>query len=248
MDSYTAIAPFYDGLTADVDYTAFYAYYRRILKRYRQQPEIVLDACCGTGSLTALFAQDGFETIGVDASFDMLGVAREKVGRLQNPPLFLHQPLHRLDLYGTVSLAVSSLDSINYILDERKLQKSFERVALFLEPDCLFIFDISSEHKLRGLHGQVIVKESADCLCLWQSRYSARHRLATHLLDLFVQTDETGERYLRYQEEQRQRVYDPQKLKDMLRAAGFRRVDMYGAFCFSAPKPDEQRIFLVAQK
>ena len=248
MDSYTAIAPLYDSLTADVDYSAFYAYLRRILKRYRQTPRIVLDACCGTGSLTCLFAQDGYETIGVDASFDMLSVARGKADGLQNPPLFLHQPLHKLDLYGTVGFVFSSLDSINYIVDEKKLQKSFEKSSLFLEPGCLFVFDISSEHKLRSLNGQTIVKESEHCLCLWQSSYSERYRLATHLLDLFVPTDQLGECYERYQETQRQRAYDVYKLTEMLKKAGFCSVDVYGAFCFSAPKAEEQRIFLVAKK
>jgi SAM-dependent methyltransferase len=43
-------------------------------------PADVLDVACGTGSLAVLLAEDGYCVTGIDASSDMLAVARRKAG------------------------------------------------------------------------------------------------------------------------------------------------------------------------
>jgi SAM-dependent methyltransferase len=45
-----------------------------------EPPALVLDVGCGTGSLTTLLAADGHRTAGVDASPEMLRLARAKAG------------------------------------------------------------------------------------------------------------------------------------------------------------------------
>ena len=47
----------------------------------------------------------------------MLAAAREKNAPAEVPPLFLHQSMPRLDLYGTVDAAICCLDSLNYLTD-----------------------------------------------------------------------------------------------------------------------------------
>ena len=247
MNSYAALAALYDSLTTDVSYDKFFSYYQRILKRYKQSPAIVLDAGCGTGSMSFLFAEAGYEVIGVDASEDMLMAAQEKaVAFTENRPLFLQQALSRLDLYGTVQFAFSTLDCVNYITNPRELLRSFQRVSLFLEPGCLFVFDISSAYKLEGLDGQVIFKESDEGVCIWHNRYDRRHRLATFLLDIFVRED--GDCYIRQQEEQKQRAYSVLEITELLLQAGFSKVKTFAPFCFKAPEADCDRIFFVAVK
>ena len=66
MSSYNALAPFYDRLTEDVNYSAFAAFYRQIFTYYGVSPKLILDAACGTGTLTRLLAEKGYEMIGVD--------------------------------------------------------------------------------------------------------------------------------------------------------------------------------------
>ena len=246
MNSYEALAALYDSLTGDVSYDAFFSYYQRILKRYKQSPSIVLDAGCGTGSMSFRFAEAGYDVIGVDASEDMLMVAREKSDGGENQPLFLHQPLCKLDLYGTVQFAFSTLDCVNYITNPKELLRSFQRIALFLEPGCLFVFDISSVSKLEGLDGQVIVKESEAGLCIWHNTYNKRHRLATFLLDIFVL--EEDELYFRQQEEQKQRAYCVPELTELLLQAGFSKVSAFAPFSFKAPGDGADRIFFAAVK
>ena len=133
MSQYISLAGVYDGLTADVPYGAFASFYEKVFSLYGIKPQIVLDMACGTGTLTSIMADRGFEMIGVDASEEMLAVAYEKTEKCKIKPLLLCQRLEDLDLYGTVGAAVSSLDCLNYIHSE-KLAEVFRKLHLFIEP------------------------------------------------------------------------------------------------------------------
>jgi ubiquinone/menaquinone biosynthesis C-methylase UbiE len=62
-----------------------------IFAAYEKKPKILLDLACGTGSLTKIFADRGYDVIGADASAEMLSAAAEKVALCENRPLLLNQ-------------------------------------------------------------------------------------------------------------------------------------------------------------
>ena len=78
MSSYGPLAEFYDSLTDDVDYAAVLDFYEKVFHLYGQEPKLVMDLACGTGTLTWLMAEKGYEMIGVDASPEMLAEAQNK--------------------------------------------------------------------------------------------------------------------------------------------------------------------------
>ncbi len=170
MNGYTAFARFYDALTVNVDYRARAALYDALLRRHAVRPvKLLLDLCCGTGSLSRELSARGYQVIGVDASADMLAVAAAK--RYPGPhPLFLCQEAQRLDLYGTVDSCVSSLDSLNH-LSPAALERAVARVALFLAPGGVFAFDVNTRHKHEKLlAGTSYVYETDGVLCIWRNR------------------------------------------------------------------------------
>ena len=93
MTVYTALAQVYDALTDDVPYAQWAAFAQRAFEQYGRQPHLVLDLACGTGSLTKLLGQAGYEMIAADLSPEMLTVAREKCSGLPCPPVFLCQDM-----------------------------------------------------------------------------------------------------------------------------------------------------------
>lgn len=56
MSAYGELARYYDGLTRDVDYTQWVAWYQKWFQRSEVPVNIVLDLACGTGTLTCLLA------------------------------------------------------------------------------------------------------------------------------------------------------------------------------------------------
>ena len=145
MSSYSFLAEFYDELTRDVPYDRIADFYEKVWDSYGVKPATVLDLACGTGSITRILSQRGYELISTDASPEMLSVLMDKCAGLDGavPPLVLNQSMTELDLYDVVSAAVCTLDGINYV-PEDKLGKVFHRLRLFIEPGGVLIFDINS--------------------------------------------------------------------------------------------------------
>lgn len=240
MSCYGPLAAWYDQLTGDVDYGKFADFYEAEFDRDGGQFRLLLDLCCGTGTLTCLLSRRGYEMIGVDSSVDMLIQAREKAAELSLPPLFLCQDAAELDLYGTVDAAVCSLDGINYIPGE-ELWKVFKRLSLFVRPGGLLIFDIRPDEWLRALDGEIFVDENEDVLCMWRADFDEEARAIIYGMDLF---EREGRLWRRSSEEHVEYAHTEQELRKMLEEAGFVQV----CFRTDCPQGDAGRVFVTAKR
>lgn len=244
MSSYQALARSYDALTTDVGYRKRAAYLDRLFRGHPLPVHTVLDLACGTGTLTCLLAEMGYEMIGVDASEDMLAQAQQKAFDVKGEqPIFLHQSMPRLDLYGTVEAAVSCLDSINYLTELRDLKRTMDRLRLFIAPGGLLVFDVNSQAKMEALDGQVFLDETEDVYCVWRASYSRRSRIMTYGMDLFQRQ---GGLWKRSAEEHRERAWTVEELESVLTEAGFGSIRLYGDLKKSPPGPEEQRLIFTA--
>ena len=223
MSSYGALAWYYDELTRDVPYELFADYYERLFAEDGGEFKLLLDLCCGTGSLTCLMARRGYEMIGADASPEMLMEAMAKSAETdcRVRPLFINQAAEELDLYGTVDAAVSSLDSLNYV-PPRELGEAFRRLKLFIRPGGLLVFDIRTPDFLRSMDGSVSVDETEDVFCVWRGRYDERERALHYGMDIFSRE---GEGWARSLEEHVEYAHEPDELLAALAREGFEGVE-----------------------
>lgn len=246
MGIYSVMARFYDAFTSDVPYQAWAEYLVSLFGAFHARPKLILDLACGTGSLTKLLAEAGYEMIGVDGSDDMLAAAAQKNAALLPPPLFLRQRMESLDLYGTVDAVVCALDSVNYLATPAALKAAFARVGLFLNDDGLFIFDVNTDAKFRAIDAQAFVRETDGCFCVWQADYDAERRLIGYDLDFFVGGDNS--RYERFTERHVERAHTLPELQEALETAGMRLEAVYGELETRPPRPDDGRVFVVARR
>ena len=245
MSAYDALAASYDALTVDVQYEKRADFIEKLFRRSRIPVHTVLDLACGTGAMTWLLTARGYELIAVDGSEDMLSTAMSKSGTAPGvPPIFLHQSMPKLDLYGTVDAAICCLDSLNYLTRPADVQRTFQRLHLFVAPGGLLIFDINTVEKLSALDGQVFLDETEDTYCVWRTEY--RRGLCTYYVDLFrQQSDGAWERDF---EIHRQRAYTVDELTAWLQAAGFTDIHTYGDMVRRSPRAGEQRIYFTARR
>ena len=245
MSSYETLAGCYDELTEDVAYTKRADFIEKLMGRSRVPVRTVLDLACGTGTMTAIFTRRGYELIAVDGSEDMLAVAREKAAGLPGePPVFIHQDMPKLDLYGTVEAAICCLDSLNYLTSPKDVQRTFQRLHLFIAPGGLLVFDVSSAAKLRALDGQVFLDETEDVYCVWRAEFEKRSQTCGYWMDIFTRRPDGA--WDRDFEEHRQRAYEVEDLRGWLMEAGFTHVRTYGDCRMAAPRENEQRIYFTA--
>lgn len=242
---YEALAASYDRLTNDVPYEAVLAFYRQLLERYGCKPASAVDLACGTGSMAVLLAREGLSVLGVDQSEEMLTLAADKAAELDNPPYFIRQRMEKLRLPLPVDLVVCCLDGVNYVTKPDALRETFTRVFKALNPGGLFIFDINSEAKLRALDGQILLDEDDEVFCLWRAAFDEATRICCYGMDIF---QKDGKLWRRSREEHLEYAYRTEELNQWLREAGFVRVGLYADRKLEAPAPDEQRLFIAAQK
>lgn len=86
MSSYEGLAASYDALTTDVGYEKRADFLEKLFRRSRIPVHTVLDLACGTGTMTWLLTDRGYELIGVDGSEEMLAAAMEKSGQVEGIP------------------------------------------------------------------------------------------------------------------------------------------------------------------
>ena len=245
MGSYEFLAGSYDAFTADVNYPRWAEYVEWHFSRLKRPVQSVLDLACGTGSLTLELARRGYRMTGVDLSYDMLALAEEKCRELEPSPTFFCQSMDRFRLPGQVDACVCCLDSVNYVLQPKKLQAAFRRVYEVLEPGGLFLFDADTPEKLESMDGQVFLDETEEEYCVWRGEYSPKRRVCSFWMDIFRKE---GNLWRRGEELHQEYAYTMDELEEYLKEAGFVSVKRYGELTRRAPREGEQRIFFAAVK
>ena len=185
----------------------------------------------------------------MDGSNDMLLKAQEKARQAGADILYLAQDMRELDLYGTVSGAVCTLDGLNHLPDENSLALVMGRLKLFVEPGGLFLFDLNTAYKQEQVLGDncfVYEDEQEDILCVWRNQYDPDRMATDIMLDFFIPAGEGL--YERASEDLTERYYPPEVIRSLLEQSGFSLEAIYDDMTADAPRPDSQRVTYVAKR
>lgn len=226
--NYHTLARYYDSFTNNMDHEKRADLICTLLSSVPRKAT-VLDLACGTGIYGRALLDLGYDVVGVDASVEMLAVAREKCPGM----LLLCQRLESLDLYGTAQAAICLTDSINHITKPKLVQKFFQRLALFLEPGSPFVFDINTLYKHEHvLANNTFVYENDEAVCVWHNKWCSEKKITEITLDF-------GEEQERFCE----RVYELDELTKWLNDAGF-LVEQ----TLKAPGEEKERTYVLARR
>ena len=245
MDAYHALAASYDRLTNDVEYSKVVDFYFQILENEGLTPRTAADLACGTGSVALLLAQKGLQVTAVDMSEEMLCEAMQKAQTADVFPQFVCQRLEDLYLPRGVDLAVSALDSIDYITDPELCRRAMKRIYKVLNPGGCFIFDVNTPEKLRAMDGQVFLDEDDDVYCVWRGAFDEETNICSYGMDLFQRQ---GSVWHRSFEEHCEYAYSAKQLVGYLKEAGFTHIRVFGDRTMDKPVTGEQRIYIKARK
>ena len=241
--AYNEFAYFYDEFNGEADYEALYAQVKARLDAHGISSGILADLGCGTGELTLMLAQAGYDMIGIDQSEEMLCVVRDKAEQLglSGGLLLLQQDLCALDLYGTIRGAVSTFDTLNHIPD---LDKAIANAAFFMEKGGVFLFDMNTPYKHQAVLGEnVFTFEEEDARCVWRNHYDPAARRVTITVDIDYQ--ETGEHF---HEEFFEYTYTLEEITAALEKNGFTLESVCDGESFGPLTEESERYFFCAVK
>ena len=248
MEAYSSFAAVYDTFMDNIPYEEWAEYLISLLKEYEVKDGLVLDMGCGTGSMTELLAQAGYDMIGIDNAEEMLEIAMEKRAESGHDILYLLQDMREFELYGTVKAIVSICDSVNYITEEEDLEEVFRLVNNYLDPKGVFIFDFNTVYKYREILGnQTIAEDREDCSFIWDNYYYEDEQINEYELSLFIREGDS-DLYRKYQETHYQKAYDLKTIQRLIEKSGLEYITAYDAFTKNAPTEISERIYVIARE
>ena len=248
MSAYEKFAQVYDLFQDNIPYEEWADYLKSLLNEYGVKDGLVLDLGCGTGSITELLAKAGYDMIGMDNSEDMLEIAMDKRGRSGLDILYLLQDMREFELYGTVAAVVSICDCMNYILEPEDLTEVFRLVNNYLDPGGVFIFDLNTKYKYEQMGETTIAENREEASFIWDNYYDPEEEINEYELAIFIPEGEDSDLYRKFEEVHYQRAYDLATIRRLLEEAGMEFVTAYDAFTKDAPRPESERIYVVARE
>lgn len=267
MDAYRDFAYVYDELMDNTPYREWCQRIEALIQKYgisrpgreAEQPSetenaerlldsernLVVDLGCGTGTLTEMLYEKGYDCVGVDCSEEMLNVAMEKKEKSGNEILYLLQDMRELELYCTAGTMISVCDSLNYILEEDELLEVFRLVNNYLFPGGIFIFDFNTRYKYETVIGDTTIAENReDCSFIWENYYDPEEMLNEYDLTVFVQ--EQNGYFRRFSETHFQRGYTPEQMVRLVEMSGMKVLEMTDADTGMEVTEESERIYIVA--
>ena len=247
MEAYGEFARVYDIFMDNVDYDAWASYLTKSLKEYGVCDGLVLELGCGTGTMTELLAESGYDMIGVDNAEEMLAEAMEKREESGHDILYLLQDMEEFELYGTVRAVISVCDSLNYITEEEDLLHVFSLVNNYLDPKGTFIFDMNTVYKYREMLGNTTIAENREeGSFIWENEYDEETGMNIYGLTLFLPREDGL--YEKTEEVHYKKAYSEEKIKELLEKAGMEVVAVYDAYTKNPPSAESGRLTFVARE
>lgn len=241
--AYNEFAYFYDSFNEDADYDTLYQHIRAKLDAHGIQDGILADLGCGTGELTLMLAQDGYDMIAIDQSEEMLCVVRDKADQLEltGKLLLLQQDLCHLDLYGTIRGAVSTFDTFNHL---PALDAAIANAGFFMEKGGVLLFDMNTPYKHRNVLGNnTFTFEGEEAGCVWRNQIEDGGRRVRISLD--INDRENGETF---HEEFCEYTYELAEIRAALEKHGFTLESVCDGETFGPLTETSERYFFCAVK
>ena len=259
-EQYGDFADVYDELMDNVPYRQWAERLDVLIRRYGvSKPErdaddlldsernLVVDLGCGTGTLTELLYQKGYDMIGVDSSESMLNMAMNKRERCGAEILYLQQDMRELELYSTVGTVYSVCDSLNYILEEEELLEVFTLVNNYLFPGGIFLFDFNTDYKYREVIGDATIAENReDCSFIWENYYHPEEGINEYDLTVFVRQNDGV--FRRFTETHFQRGYTVEQMLALVSRAGMTVQEVRDADTGGEVTDRSERVYVVAKE
>ncbi|MBN2380867.1 class I SAM-dependent methyltransferase [candidate division WOR-3 bacterium] len=242
--AFDKISPYYDILMQGIAYREWINYTMELFDLLGHKPHRILDLACGTGSASIELARRGFEVTALDRSPQMLEILKGK--RRADKLKIIEGNMVSFRLDQPVDAVTCFFDSVNYLTEERDLEKCFHSVYDTLTQKGAFIFDMNTIYGLEKVWGtNTLIREYDDIYSVWKSVYDSTNHVSTLYLTLFIHN---GSAYNRIDEVHQERAYPMNQIRQLLEEAGFSNVKMFGHMTKSPFLDISSRVMIIAEK
>ena len=186
---------------------------------------LVIDVGCGTGKLTVLLSEKGYDMTGLDLSPEMLEVASELGYERNANVLWLCQDMREMDTFGSYAAMYCLEDGVNHMTGEFDLEIFLERARNFIDPDGLLIFDFLTDSYFSAAASKgVFFEDGSDGTCIWTADYDGG--IMTYDIVCYSRADDEEELYERTEDTVVERALEPEKVRKALEDKGYEVLEL----------------------
>jgi SAM-dependent methyltransferase len=235
---FSLLAQVYDAIMNDIDYEAWGEFILQMLSQRGWKEGPVLDIGCGTGNSTYPMIAKGLEVVGLDASEEMLEIARNKLPMLQ----FVQADFRNFSLSRQFSLVYSVFDSLNNLLTDQDFLQAAQCIHKHLQPDGFLMFDANTTVGLKELWEAGCAEGWIDDVYYcWEHSFDEDTGLAK--VEAYCENNQTSFTEVHYE-----RPYDKVLLERLLKEAGFKKIEVISYPDGLPAEDDDERVWVICRK
>ena len=202
----------------------------------------VLDLACGVGRHAIAFAKRGFRVTAVDLSAFHLAKAKERASATDASIEFIQSDMRAFIRPNAFDLVVSLFSSFGYFEDPQDDLQVLRNMHQSLKPGGALVLELLGKERLARTLQPTVSETAPD-----GSLRVRRHRIVDDWTRLWNEWIIIKDGLIRTFEFTL-RVYSGQEIKDLLRAAGFTDIKLYGGFDGRSYDLDAERLVSVSSK
>jgi len=153
------MASIYDAMYQTfIDYNEEYQFYNQILQKNHYNA--VLELGSGTGNLALRFFQNNHKYLGLDASEDMIAIAKKRTSK----STFIHGDMREFTLENPIDAILITGRSTSYLISNEDVYYCFDSVYQNLTQEGIFVFDfIDANRYIPYTENNPSILHKADC-------------------------------------------------------------------------------------
>ena len=150
----------------------------------------ILDLCCGTGQLTVLLNNKGYQVTGLDGSAEMLKYARQNAQSQDKLSNFILGDARNFSLDKPVNAVISTSASFNHIMSLAELKSVFIQVNNALVNGGVFFFDINHHGQLKKWWNSRLAEGEIESNYAWgiTPHYDPKTKIGSFQVKLYQAT------------------------------------------------------------
>ena len=245
-------AYYYDTFYKNKGYKKEILYLEGLFKKYRTaKTRTVLDVGCGTANHMIPLLESGYKVTGVDASSQMLGIAREKLNRAGFKANLVKGSSQAFSIGRKFDAIICLFSVINYAAANGNILKTLKNICAHMGRSSIFIFDfwnasavVDHYRPRKSTHfrenGMDLERRSATKIYPSQRKCEVNYTCTLKQNGRVIRRDK--ERHIL-------RYFSLEEMTDCLREAGLKVVDMHPFLNFGGKiRKDSWDVTVVARK
>jgi SAM-dependent methyltransferase len=201
----------------------------------------VLDLCCGVGRHSIELARRGYRVTGVDRSEQFLKSARERAASEGLDVEFVQSDMRQFSRTGGFDAALSYFTSFGYFEDDAEHRQVLDNVCRSLRPGGRVLLELMGKESIARMFRPRDWQERAGILLL-EERKPIDHWRFIHSRWTFLKDGRREDFELKI------RCFSAVEIEELLTAAGFARIDIFGDVAGAPYDHEARRLVVVARK